>query len=449
MKIFFNIFVFMLLLCNTTQLLAQTEPEDVAIAGDNFQDLYFESLKQKAIENYDKSISALEKCLKLEPNNENVYFLLGKNYLLQKDYKRAYDSFEKATQINPKNQWFWVGMYDVCYETKDYNQAVIIVEKLIEFKQEYKEDLVSLYMYSQQFDKALTLINELNDKIGKSEKRDLYKAEILLDAKFQGPEKTNLLDQIQKNPKVESNYLDLILLYSKSNQVEKANEIAKKLEQEIPNSDWAQVSLFKFHINNNDGEKAVKAMDIVFASNKIDNKIKHRILNEFLIFVKNNPKFSPDLEKAIDYFKNDKTVNVAKELGKYYQNQKDWDNAIKFYELDFKNNSEQDLETTLLLYQCYTEKLQFDILSKKAEKTVELFPSQPQIYYYAGLANNQLKNFKKAKDFLEMGLDYLVDDKALEINFNIQLGEAYSGLGDNSKKEMYFTKAENLLKKKQ
>ena len=439
----------MLLLCNTTQLLAQTEPEDVAIAGDNFQDLYFESLKQKAIENYDKSISALEKCLKLEPNNENVYFLLGKNYLLQKDYKRAYDSFEKATQINPKNQWFWVGMYDVCYETKDYNQAVIIVEKLIEFKQEYKEDLVSLYMYSQQFDKALTLINELNDKIGKSEKRDLYKAEILLDAKFQGPEKTNLLDQIQKNPKVESNYLDLILLYSKSNQVEKANEIAKKLEQEIPNSDWAQVSLFKFHINNNDGEKAVKAMDIVFASNKIDNKIKHRILNEFLIFVKNNPKFSPDLEKAIDYFKNDKTVNVAKELGKYYQNQKDWDNAIKFYELDFKNNSEQDLETTLLLYQCYTEKLQFDILSKKAEKTVELFPSQPQIYYYAGLANNQLKNFKKAKDFLEMGLDYLVDDKALEINFNIQLGEAYSGLGDNSKKEMYFTKAENLLKKKQ
>ena len=114
------------------------------------------------------------------------------NYLLQKNYKQAYDSFEKATQINPKNQWFWVGMYDVCYETKDYNQAVIIVEKLIEFKQEYKEDLVSLYMYSQQYEKALTLINELNDKIGKSEKRDLYKSEILLDAKFQGPEKTNL-----------------------------------------------------------------------------------------------------------------------------------------------------------------------------------------------------------------------------------------------------------------
>ena len=64
------------------------------------------------------------------------------------------------------------------------------------------------------------------------------------------------------------------------------------------------------------------------------------------------------------------------------------------------------------------------------------------------MSNNQLKNFKKAKDVLEMGLDYLVEDKALEINFNIQLGEAYNGLGDSAKKELYFTKADKLLNHK-
>ncbi len=113
-------------------------------------------------------------------------------------------------------------------------------------------------MNTQQFDKALDLINELNQTVGKSEKRELYKAQILQDAKYQGPEKSNLIEQIQKNPKEESNYIALIYMYSQSNQEEKALEIAKKLETEIPTSDWAQVSLFKFHINNNDGEKAVK-----------------------------------------------------------------------------------------------------------------------------------------------------------------------------------------------
>jgi hypothetical protein len=47
-----------------------------------------------------------------------------------------------------------------------------------------------------------------------------------------------------------------------------------------------------------------------------------------------------------------------------------------------------------------------------------------------------------------MGLDYLVDDLTLEINFNIQLGEAYSGLGDLKKKRFLFLKANQLLKNK-
>ncbi len=443
-----NIFLIILIVFTNSIVFSQEFKEESASKDDEFQTAYFESLKQKAILNYDKSIESLEKCLKLQPENANVHFQLGKNYLLQKNYKLAYDSFEKAAKIDPKNRWYVAGMYDVAYEQKDYNQAIIVVNKLIVFKNDYKEDLVSLYMNTQQFDKALTLINELNDQVGKSDKRDFYKMQIMQDSKHQNPEKENLIDQIKKNPKEEANYIELITIYSKNNQEEKALEIAKKLEKEIPTSDWAQVSLFKFHLNNNDGDNAVKAMNVVYASNKIDDKIKHRILNEFLIFVQTNPKFNPDLEKAIGYFKNDPNVKVAKEVAKFYQNQKDFDKAIQYFELHFKNNSEPDFDTSVLYFQCLVEKSQFEVLSKKAENMVDLFPSQPQFYYYAGLSYNQLKNFKKAKNFLETGIDYLVDDKTLEINFNIQLGEAFNGLGDIAKKEIYFTKADKLLKAK-
>ena len=448
MKKTFLILILIFAICNNCVVFAQEFKEESASKDDEFQSAYFESLKQKAILNFDKSIESLEKCLKLQPENANVHFQLGKNYLLQKNYKPAYDSFAKAAAIDPKNRWYAAGMYDVAYEQKDYNLAIIVVNKLIAFKNDYKEDLVSLYMITQQFDKALALINELNDQIGKSDKRDFYKMQIMQDSKHQDPEKDNLIDQIKKNPKEENNYIELISLYSKSNQEEKALEIAKKLEKEIPTSDWAQVSLFKFHLSKNDGDNAVKAMNLVYASNKIDDKIKHRILNEFLIFVKTNPKYNPDLETAIAYFKNDPNVKVAKEVAKFYQNQKDFDKAIQYYDLHFKNNTEPDFETSILYFQCLVEKLQFESLSKKAENMIDLFPSQPQFYYFAGLSYNQLKNFKKAKDFLETGIDYLVDDKTLEINFNIQLGEAFNGLGDIAKKEFYFTKADKLLKSK-
>jgi tetratricopeptide (TPR) repeat protein len=429
-----------------TLLLAQTEPEDVAAIDNKFQNFFYEALKQKGIENYDKAIEALERCKELEPNNAVVYFELGKNYLAQKKYKDAYDNFEKVTQMDPKNRWAWVGMYDVCYDTHDYNQAITIVQKLIEFKADYKEDLTSLYMNTQQYDKALELINELNEKVGRSDKRDLYKADILRDAKYQSAEKNNLLDQIKKFPKEESNYISLIYMYSQSNQEEKALEIAKKLEKEIPTSDWAQVSLFKFHLNNNDGDNAVKAMNIVLPSKKIDPKIKHRILNEFLLFAKNNPKYETDLDKAIAYFDNDKDIKVAKEIAKFYFAKSNWDKAVKYFEMHLKNNQE-DVETQILLLQTYTEKLDFAALGKNAEYLMQLFPTQPQFYYYAGLAYNQLEYFKKAASTLETGLDFVVDDTALEINFNIQLGEAYNGLGDMKKKEKYFTKANELINK--
>ena len=428
-------------------LFAQAEPIDsLSTPQSKFEDSFYESLKQKGIENYDKAIEALEKCQTIQSENAIVYFELGKNYLALKKYKDAYDNFEKVTQIDPKNRWAWAGMYDVCYETHDYNQSIIIVQKLIEFKPDYKEDLVSLYMNTQQFDKALDLINDLNQTVGKSDKRELYKAQILKDAKYQGSEKANLIEQIKKNPKDEASYVALIYMYSQSNQEEKALEIAKQLEANIPTSDWAQVSLFKFHLNNNDGEKAVKAMNIVFASDKIDKKIKHRMLNEFLIFTKNNPQYEKDLDTAIGYFSDDKEVKVAKEIGKFYQSKKDWVKAIKYYEMHLKTTND-DMETILLLMQAYTENLQFDKLAKASDEQMQLFPTQPQLYYYNGLANNQLKNYKKAKDILESGIDFVIDDTVLEINFNLQLGEAFNGLGDMKKKDLYFSKANSLIEK--
>jgi len=448
MKKTVSFFLFLVLLCNPDVLLAQTEPESIVPETDKFQDYFYESLKQKGIENYDKAITALEQCLKIKPNDATVHFEMGKNYLASKDYEHAYDSFEKATQIDPKNKWFWVGMYEVSYATKNYNQALISINKLIEFDEIYKEDLTSLYMVTQQFDKALVLINELNETIGKTERREVYKTQILSQGKFQNSEIDNLIVQIDKNPKEESNYIALIRLYLDNGDAKKAFEITKKLDAAIPNSAWAQVGMFKYYLDNKENEKAINSMNIVLASTEIDSPVKHRILNEFLIFVAKNPQYEPDLEKAISYFDKDPNINVAKEIGKYYHNKKQWDKAIHYYELTLKNSSGEDVETNLLLLQAYVETKQFELVAKKAMALVETFPTQPQFYYYSGMAYNQLQQFKKAKEMLEMGLDYVVADVQLEINFNIQLGEAYNGLGDFKKKEQYFSKANQLLKNK-
>ncbi len=429
-------------------LCAQTEPEEIKLDTDQFQELFYESLLQKGIENYDKAIVALEKADKFKPNDATVYFELGKNYLALKDYQNAYTSFETATKLDPKNRWYWIGMYDVSYETKNFTQGITVINKLIEFDPKYKEDLTSLYMGTNQFEKALALIQELNETVGKTDRRELYKSQILAQGKYQNLEINNLEEQIVKYPQQESNYISLIFLYTKNNEDTKAFEIVKKLEKAIPNSEWAQVSLFKTYLDGNDAQKAITAMNVVLGSSKIDSKIKHRILNEFLIFTQKNPQYAPDLEKAVATFNNDTSVDVNKEIGKFFQNKEQWDKAVLYYEKSAQRGVGDVLETNLLLFQAYVEQKKFSSLAPKAESLIETYPSQAQFYFYAGLAYNQLKQFKKAKDYLEMGMDYVVDNKELEINFNKQLGEAYNGLGDFKKKDLFFSKANQLLKEK-
>jgi tetratricopeptide (TPR) repeat protein len=75
-------FLFLVLLCNSAMLLAQTEPEDITPETDKFEDYFYESLKQKGIENYDRAIMSLEQCLKVKPNDAVVYSEMGKNYLV-------------------------------------------------------------------------------------------------------------------------------------------------------------------------------------------------------------------------------------------------------------------------------------------------------------------------------------------------------------------------------
>lgn len=424
------------------------EPDSIALVEDKFQELFYESLKQKGIENYDRAINSLQQALQLKPDEAMLYHEIGKNYFFQKKYSEAENYLKQAIAKDNKNKYYYLSLYDVYYQTKDYLNSIEVVKKLIDFddkrKTEFQDDLVSLYMYTNQPDKALAIIEELDKVLPPDSTREMYKHQIRKD-KVNSSATEELEAEIKKNPTNEQAYIALIYQYSENNQEEKAFETAKLLAKNIPNSDWAHVSLFKFYLEENNLEKAISSMKTVFESNEVDNKIKHRVLNEFLIFVSNNPQYDKELEKAIRYFKNDPNVSVAKEVGKFYFTKQNWKEASDYFEISLKENL-NDWEAMLLLLQSYTEMGSFDRVLQKSDNFKGLFPLQPELYYYNGLALNQMKNFKKAKDVLEEGLDYLIDNEVLELNFYIQLTETSAGLSNEKDKTKYSQKAEKLMK---
>lgn len=436
-------FIVFLLFSFGNQLFAQQNPEDIALVENKTEDYFFEALAQRGIENYDKAIVAIQKCLEKEPKNPAFLYELGKNQLDAKDYVAAEITFKSAVEIDNKQRWYWNGLYDVYYETKNFDKAIGVVQKLIEFDPNMREDLVSLYMNTDQKEKALYLLKEMEASSHLTKTMEFYKLKLESSKEFASPKKETLEKGIKEHPKYEQNYIDLISLYLSFNQEEKAFEVAKVLEKEIPNSDWAHVSLVKFYLASNDGINASKSMFKVLMNSKIDLKIKHRVFNEFLIFAVKNPTFFTDVDAAIPYFDNDPEIEVAKEVAKFFWKKSDLDKAIYYFEKAIKK-SPDDIESLNYFLEVLQQKQDYQRLVVKATECIELFPTQPNYYYYAGLGYNQLKNYKKAKENLENGLDFVIEDLKLEANFYEQLVICCEFLKDLKAKQLYASKLKQI-----
>ncbi len=73
---------------------------------DEFQELFFEGLKQKGIQNYDKAINAFLSCIDLAPDTDVITYELAKTYLLDKQYIRAEQYAIETINAKPENYWY-------------------------------------------------------------------------------------------------------------------------------------------------------------------------------------------------------------------------------------------------------------------------------------------------------------------------------------------------------
>jgi tetratricopeptide (TPR) repeat protein len=76
-----------------------------------------------------------------------------------------------------------------------------------------------------------------------------------------------------------------------------------------------------------------------------------------------------------------------------------------------------------------------------AGKALELFPTQPDLYYYKGSSALRLKKYQDAIDVLSDGSGLVYNNPQLELQFNALLGDAYNSVKNYDKSEAYYTKA--------
>ena len=419
--------------------------DDLGNVEDTFQEYFFEALKQKGIENYQKSADALLKCIEINDSDPVLYYELGKNYMQLKNFGAAEDAFKEAVSKAPKNEWYLDELYGVYIQQNDMNKALKTVKQLVEYHPDYKQDLASLYIQLKKYKDALKILDEMDSKFGYSEDRDYLRNQIYNLTGNDEDRIENLEERVKSNPEDESNYLRLIYRYSETGETAKAFDAAKRLLTLNPNSQLVHLALYKFYLDENDTKNAIKSMKVVLTSPVIKPEAKTKVLNDFVKFVAKNPQYEPDLVEVTSLVSEDKSVKTLLELGQYYLKSNDKVKALGYYEdaLSQEPNAFKIIRDVLLL-QIDLNK-DSEAVAKSAE-ALEIFPSQPILYLINGVANNKIRQPEKAIESLEIGLDFIVENPKMQADFYKQLSESYKQLNNISQSQTFAKKAEALLK---
>jgi len=417
--------------------------DDLGNVDDKFQELFYEALKQKGIENYDRSVEALLKCIEIDNSLPVLYFELGKNYSKLKNFGEAEDALKKAIRKEPDNEWFLDELYGFYAAQNDYDKAIKTVKQLVKYHPDYKEDLASLYVRTKKYNEALKILDELDLEFGISVARDILRNRVYKATGRKKDQIKNLESRVENNPDKESNYLALIFRYSENNDKQKAFETAKELLKINPNSQIVHLALYKFYLDDNNTEKAIESMKIVLKSNQIKPDAKLKVLSDFVSFVKKNSEYEADLVEVTSLVGDSNNGKTLVELAQYYLKKDDKAKALKYYEdaLALEGDNFQILRNVLLLY---IDLKQFDLASEKSNNALEKYPSQPIFYLINGVASNGLNQPKKAVEILESGLDYIIDDTKMEADFYKQLSKAHALLNNTTKAKTFSDKAKQL-----
>jgi len=451
MKNTFKTLVFILGMIFIPNLVMSQGEEDVAEddlgnVTDEYQEFFFEALKQKGIENYDRAITALLECIEIDNSKGVLYYELGKNYVALKNFGDAEDALKKAVNKEPSNEWFLDELYGVYIQQKDLSKAIKTVKQLVIYHPDYKEDLAGLYLQVKKYDNALIILDELDKTIGISPTRDRMRNQIYAATGRSKDRIKNLEERVETNPDAEPNYLALIYRYSESGDKAKAFETAKKLLEVNPRSQLVHMALYKFYLDDNEADKAIESMKIVLKSNKINADAKFKVLNDFIKFVGANPQYEEDLLEVTSNVSESESAKTNAELGEYYFKKGDKKKALEYYRNT--RNIEPDnfgvLRNVLLLL---IDTKDYEKAVTESAEAIENYPAQPVLYLINGVALNELQRGQEAIEILESGLDYIIDDTKMESDFYSQLSESYKQDNNTIKAESYAKKAKELMSK--
>ena len=247
--------------------------------------------------------SLLHQCLVLNPQGAEAYYAQGRLLAQQKKDTLALEKFEKAAALQPENSHYQERVAQYYIGTGAYDKAIAAYERLYE-NDHQRTDVLSILgqLYNQQknYDKMLSVLERIEQAEGTNEELTLSKMSVYeMMGDKDAARKT--LQQLADSHPNDVNYRVMLgnWLMQHGGQ-KKAYKLFTQALEEEPDNGFVLASLYDYHNQVGDKEKAIALRDRILMSKDTEVQTKMTMLQQV---IRDNEDHKRDSTEVLNLFK--------------------------------------------------------------------------------------------------------------------------------------------------
>ena len=405
----------------------------------------FNALKEKSLENYVEALEQFKKCIKMDDKQALPFY---ESALINKDLGNldlAVEQAKIALELDGSNRWYQLNYAEVLFANQNFKSAAVEYKKLLLKEPGNRQIyflLSDMYIYDNDFLKAIEVYDDFEkirgiDKMVSMQKHKLYMQ--LKKRKYAIKELENLLGKFPNDIEALEILSEVYLL---NDEKEKAFDIFKQLAIIAPENGRIHLTLADYYRDKGDNMKSFEELKLAFKSRKLGVDIKVSILASYfqLLAVNNIMKEQAyTLAKLlIESHPNEVKPNAVYADILYTDNR--FTEAKEQYLIVLeKDKTKSQVWNQVLFIQA--EQSDFEGMLKISEEALTYFSTDPLFYYFNGVASKWFKNYDQAINSLNMGVEFILDNNMLLLEFYSSLADSYHAINEHKLSDEYYEKS--------
>lgn len=412
-----------------------------------FTKKFIDADKERILGNNQEAFKLYSECLQMDPKNDAVHYELARLFLTQNNLQKAEEQFQVAAKLDPNNTWYLVQLIEVQTALQNFkgaDKSFKMLRDLEPYNPEYIYNHASLLLYAGKTKKGLQTFDEFENQNGPSPDIALIKFESLVGAEKYSEAASVMEKAIENFPDQARFYSYLADLYKAQGDKKKALEIFARAMKVEPENPYIQLSLAEYYEQNQMFDSASVYLTKAFQNQNLDVDTKISILlskygpaekdatirQELIqlcsLLVQTHPTEAKSHSVLGDFLYLDGRLVAARQS--YY-------NTIEI------DGSKYAIWNQLLLID--SELNDPEAMLEDSKTAMDLFPAQPAVYLFNGIANNQLENYRDAAKNLKTGTELVVGNYFLTAQLLASLGDAYHELGKHTSSDSAYAASLN------